>query len=345
MNQNSYLQAVSYYFPKRFNTNADLSDEHPEWSVEKIASKTGIEKRYLADESETSGDLGVEAAQHLFEEYNIPRDSIDYIIFCTQSPDYFLPTTACIIQDRLGLQKSCGAFDFNLGCSGFVYGLGIAKGFLLSDQAKSVLLITAETYTKRIHPKDKGNKTIFGDGASASLVTNQYLKGYLNAQILDFSFYTDGSGYDKLMLKNGGFRAGPFKKAEDIYAEGTFIRNDDYIYMDGKSIFDFTAFKVPPSIDDNLKKNNLSVDEIDLFIFHQANAFMMNFVRQRCKIPENKFFVDLADGGNTVSSTIPIALKRAIEKGFDYKNKRVLLSGFGVGLSIGSVVLTFKIDD
>jgi 3-oxoacyl-[acyl-carrier-protein] synthase-3 len=342
---NSYLHAISYYFPKKFNTNSDLSKEHPEWSVEKIASKTGIEKRYLSEENETSGDLGIAAAKLLFEEFHLDKRIIDYVIFCTQSPDYFLPTTACIIQDRLGLSKNCGAFDFNLGCSGFVYGLGIAKGLILSGQAKNVLLITAETYTKKIHPKDKNNKTIFGDGAAAALISKEKIKGLWNAEIKDFVYYTDGSGYDKLILKNGGYRDGTNSNNHDVYQDDVYIRNDNYIYMDGKSIFDFTAFHIPPNIENNLMLNGLSISEIDFFIFHQANKYMINFVRQRCNIPEDKFCVDLADGGNTVSSTIPIALRRSIDNGFKYTNSKVLLSGFGVGLSIGSVILNFINND
>jgi 3-oxoacyl-[acyl-carrier-protein] synthase-3 len=342
MFKTSYLQAISYHFPKNFNTNSDLVQEHPEWSVEKIAAKTGIEKRYVADTNETSSDLGVEAANRLFKEYQISKESIDYVIFCTQSPDYFLPTSACMIQERLGLENECGAFDYNLGCSGFIYGLGFAKGLILSNQASNVLLITAETYTKSIHPKDKSNKTIFGDGATASLISGSKLAGFWNAEIKEFSYYTDGKGYDKLILRNGGFRYKNGNQSEDIYEGDTFHNNDNYIYMDGKSIFDFTAFEVPRNIDKCYLKNNVNIEAVDLFVFHQANKFMINFVRNRCKIPESKFYIDLADGGNTVSSTIPIALKRAIEKGYNHNNKRVLLSGFGVGLSIGSVLIHFK---
>jgi len=342
---NSYLHAISYFFPKKFNTNSDLSKEHPEWSVEKIAAKTGIEKRYLSDETETSGDIGIEAAKLLFDEFNIEKKIIDYVIFCTQSPDYFLPTTACILQDRLGLNKNCGAIDFNLGCSGFVYGLGLAKGLIFSGQASNVLLITAETYTKKIHPKDKNNKTIFGDGAAATFVSKEKMEGLWNADIKDFVYYTDGSGFDKLILKNGGYRGAIHENNVDVYQDGVYISNDNFIFMDGKSIFDFTAFHIPPNIEKTLKLNGLSISDVDYFIFHQANKFMMNFVRQRCNIPEEKFCVDLADGGNTVSSTIPIALRRSIDKGFKYAKTKVLLSGFGVGLSIGSVILNFDNND
>ncbi|MEN6462598.1 MAG: ketoacyl-ACP synthase III [Syntrophomonas sp.] len=345
MIQNSYLQAVSYYFPLKYNTNSDLSREHPEWSVEKIATKTGVGKRYMADENETASDLGVEAANLLFREYQIQKESIDYLIFCTQSPDYFLPTSACIIQDRLGLKNECGAFDFNLGCSGFVYGLALAKGLIFSNQAANVLLITAETYTKSIHPKDKSNKTIFGDGAAAALITSTKSERYWNAEIKEFSYHTDGKGYNKLILKNKGFRFGHESKSDDVYEDGVFVKNDDFIFMDGKAIFDFTAFEVPRNIEKCQLINNLSMDNVDLYIFHQANRFMINFIRQRCRIPEDKFLIDLADGGNTVSSTIPIALRRVIDNGFNYQHKTVLLSGFGVGLSIGTVIIQFRDND
>ena len=336
----TYLQAVSYYFPEECLNNEMLSNMHPEWSVDKISLKTGIYNRYLSASDETAGDMAIKAANKLFNEYLIDKSDIDFVILCTQSPDYFLPTTACIIQNRLGLNKNCGALDFNLGCSGFIYGLGLAKGLITSDQARNVLLITSETYTKSIHPLDKSNKTIFGDGAAACLITLDSRDSFWNAEIMKFSYFTDGAGFDKLIIKNGGMRNRKVKNSNDVCENNTFVSNDDYIFMDGKAIFDFTAFEVPKLFTENLQKNELQISDIDLFIFHQANEYMLNFVRNRCKIPENKFYINLRDGGNTVSSTIPIALKRAYEESRFHKDNKLLLCGFGVGLSMGAVVLS-----
>ncbi len=318
-----------------------LSEMHPEWSVDKISAKTGIFKRYITALDETAGDMALKAAGKLIEEYHINKKNIDYVILCTQSPDYFLPTTACIIQDRLGLNKNCGAMDYNLGCSGFIYGLGLAKGLILSEQAKNILLITSETYTKHIHPLDKSSKTIFGDGAAACLVSFNHSSSFWNAEIMDFSYFTDGAGYDKLIIRNGAMRNKSVGNSIDVYEDDTFLSNDDYIYMDGKAIFDFTSFEVPKLLNENLQKNKLQINDVDLFIFHQANKYMLNFVRNRCNIPEDKFYINLKDGGNTVSSTIPIALKRASEESRFKKDSKLLLCGFGVGLSMGAIVLNF----
>ena len=337
----AFLQAISYYFPEQSLSNEKLSEMHPEWSVDKISTKTGIYNRYQSASDETAGDMAVKAAEKLIEEYHIDKNEIDFVMLCTQSPDYFLPTTACIIQDKLGLNKNCGALDFNLGCSGFIYGLGLAKGLIASDQATNVLFITSETYTKHIHPLDKSNKTIFGDGAAACLISSNNKTDFWNAELMKFTYATDGSGFENLIIKNGAMKNRVFGNAKDVIEENVFVRNDDYLFMDGKAIFDFTAFEVPKILNENLQKNCLKIDDVDLFIFHQANAYMLNFIRNRCKIPEDKFYIDIKDGGNTVSSTIPIALKRASEKSLIKKNNKLLLCGFGVGLSMGAVVLNF----
>ena len=260
-------------------------------------------------------------------------------MFCTQSPDYLLPTTACILQYKAGLPKSCGALDFNLGCSGIIYGLGLAKGLVETGQAKNVLLVTAETYTKFIHPKDKSNKTLFGDGAAVALITSEPDISSFHAYICNFSYGTDGSGYDNLIVRNSGMRHQCIKNEDLIDEEGNFVLNDDYLYMNGKEIFNFTAFQIPPLINKVLSENYLSLDDVAMFIFHQANEYMLDFVRKRCKIPEENFYISLHDGGNTVSSTIPIAMRRAIDEHKLQKGDKVLLAGFGVGLSMGGVVV------
>ena len=166
----AFIQGISYHLPDTILTNKEIVEQFPEWTEEKIVSKIGIKERRVAGEKETAADLAVMAAEKLFTEYSIDRSSIDYLIFCTQSADYILPTTACIIQDRLGLSTSIGAIDVNQGCSGWIYGLSLAKGLLLGEMANKILLVTSETYSKYLHPRDKGNRTIFGDGAAATLI-------------------------------------------------------------------------------------------------------------------------------------------------------------------------------
>lgn len=336
----AYINYISSYLPKNVRTNEDIANRHPEWSVEKISLKVGIEQRHLAGENETAGDMAFLAAEKLINDNKINREEIDYVILCTQSPDYMLPSTACILQHRLGLPKHCGAFDFNLGCSGYVYGLGIAKGFILSGQAKRVLLLTAETYNKYISDEDKGNKTIFGDGATATLVTTESIEGALNFEIGNFTYGTDGSGAESLIVRNGASRH-PVHDGKDEYDdEGNYVRNDNHIYMDGKAIFNFTAFEVPKLVKENLASNGMAKEDIDLFVFHQANAYMLDTVRKRCGIDAMKFFVDIKTVGNTVSSSIPIAMVKANEQGVLKEANHILISGFGVGLSMAAVILS-----
>ena len=337
----AFLQHIETYFPVNFLSNEQISLEHPEWSVEKISSKTGINNRYIAAENETSSDMAFQAADKLLQKHNL-REKIDYILFCTQSPDYFLPTSACILQEKLQLRKNIGALDFNLGCSGYIYGLGMAKGLIISGQAKNVLLITAETYSKFINKNDKSNRTIFGDAATASLINNETLADGMNAQIGNFDYGTDGSGSDYLIVKNGGQRNITNEENIQFDEEGNFLSNDNNLFMNGKEIFNFTANEIPPLVKTNLISNQTETENVDLFIFHQANAFMLNFIRNRCKIPKEKFYINIENIGNTVSNTIPIALKYAQEEGKIDKNKKIMLCGFGVGLSMGSVVLEIK---
>ena len=338
----AYINGISYYLPEKVLTNEDLNNEHPEWSVEKISLKTGIKERHIAGENESSGDMALKAIDVFFNQHTaIEKNDIDFLILCTQSPDYFLPTTACILQDKANLPKTCGALDFNLGCSGYIYGLGLSKGLVDSGQAKNILLVTSETYSKFINSKDKSNKTLFGDAATVSLITSIPNREYFSAEIGDFVYGTDGSGFGNLIVKNGRMKSVDSSSAFDQYDEnGIFVRNDDYLYMDGKAIFNFTAFEVPPLVDNVLSKNKCEIHNINLFIFHQANAYMLDFVRNRCKIPREKFYVSMEDVGNTVSSTIPIALKRAFDRGvLKNEQQNIVLAGFGVGLSMGAVVI------
>lgn len=330
----AYIKAISYYLPDKVVTNEQLVVEFPEWSVDKIAKKVGINKRHIAAGDETAGDMAIKAAETLFAENQIDKSSIDFVLLCTQSPDYFLPSTSCIIQDKLGLPTNCGAFDFNLGCSGYEYGLAVAKGLIAGGIAKNILLLTSETYNKHIHPKDKGNRTIFGDGASASLIS---IEGF--AKIGDFILGTDGSGYDRLIHKTGAMRQ--YQPLNDFRNdENGNTLSSDHLFMDGKAIFDFTANIVPPMIEETLAKNELTMKDVDLFVFHQANKYMINYLRKLMEIDNDKFYIYMESVGNTVSSTIPIALCEAKKEGKLHGN--VVLAGFGVGLSYGATVLKIK---
>lgn len=331
----AYIKGISYYLPEKVVTNEELLQEFPEWSVDKVAKKVGVNSRHLAGVSETAGDMAEKAARNLFAEYGVSPEEIDFILLCTQSPDYFLPSTACILQNRLGIPTSAGALDYNLGCSGCVYGMAMAKGLIAGGIAKNVLLLTAETYNKYLHPSDKSNRSIFGDGAAACLISTEGM-----AEIGDFSLGTDGSGAEKLIVRTGAARYGKPTGKSEVDDEG-HTRYDDYLYMDGGGIFNFTLDAVPAMMKDILAKNSLTNDGVDYYVFHQANKFMLNTIRKVCVLPKDKFYVNLEETGNTVSSTVMIALKQCLDAGTIHKGMSVMVAGFGVGLSWGGTILKF----
>lgn len=331
----TYIEAISYYLPERILTNEQISNEFPEWTVEKINSKIGIKERHISAEDETAADMAVKAAEKLLSEFSIDKNTIDYLIFVTQSPDYILPTTACIIQNRLGLSTSIGAIDVNQGCSGFIVGISIAKCLILGGLANHVLLLTAETYSKYLHPRDKGNRTIFGDAAAATLIGKEGI-----AEIGDFSFGTDGRGAENLIVKTGAARNR--KPINDLhYTEYGNPKSSDNLYMDGSAILNYTLDIIPDLVIDVLKKNSLEIEDIDLHIYHQANKYIANLQRRKLKIPEEKYYCFYEKVGNTVSSTIPIAIKEAINDGSIKTGFKVLSVAQGLGYSWGGVVLQF----
>lgn len=308
----AWIKAIASYLPENILSNEDLVKEFPEWTVDKIGGKVGINSRHIASDCEKVSDMAIKAAEALFAQHpEIQRSSIDFVLLCTQSPDYPLPSTSCIIQDRLGLPTKCGALDFNLGCSGYEYGLALAKSLIVSGIANNVLLLTAEQYTKYLDKQDKGNRTIFGDGASATVISTDGI-----GRIGEFVLGTDGSGYDKLIKKEG---------------EGLF--------MDGPAIFEFSSGVVPDMIDDTLKANGIAMEDVSMFVFHQANKYMINYLRKLIGIEKERFYVDMEEVGNTVSSTVPIALESALSKNLIHG--KTVLAGFGVGLSWGATVIDF----
>lgn len=326
----AFIKDIAYYLPEAVLTNEQIAEMFPEWSAEKVANKVGITERHISAADETATDMAYKAAEALFAQ-GIDRSCVDFVLLCTQSGDYFLPSSACLLQDRLGLSKHCGALDFNLGCSGYEYGLAMAKGLIMAGIAKNILLLTAETYTKYIHPQDKGNRTIFGDGASASLISTE---GF--AEIGEVVVGTDGSGAENLIVRSLGARhKEPLNDLRITEEDG--LVSGDHLYMHGGNVFDFTADVVPPMVEELLRKSGLQQDEVDLWIFHQANKYMINYLRKLLEIDKEKFYFYMEHVGNTVSSTIPIAMVEARREGRLHGN--VLLAGFGVGLSWGGVML------
>lgn len=331
----AFIKAISYYLPQNKLTNATLSALFPEWGVEKIANKIGIDTRHIAANDEFASDMAIAVAQKLFAEHSINPADINFILYCTQSPDYFLPTTACIIQNKLGIPVKAGALDFNLGCSGYVYGLALAKGLIAAGIATNILLLTSETYSKFIHPKDKGNRTIFGDAAAATLISTE---GF--AAIGNFELGTDGKGAENLMVKQGAIRY-PEKSADTIQDGYGNEQSPGNLHMDGPEIFAFTSKEIPALITDTLKKNRVSKADIGQFILHQANQYMLEHLRKKMDIAPENFYIYMANVGNTVSSSVPIALYEAMKEKQVAAQMKWLLAGFGVGYSWAGTVITF----
>ncbi|PNY34581.1 ketoacyl-ACP synthase III [Rhodopirellula baltica] len=314
---------ISVHFPERVETNEQLQQEFPKWDLPLIEEKTGIRQRHVAAEGETSSDLAVKASEKLFSDYGIDRESIDFLLFCTQTPDYPLPTTSCLIQDRLSLRTSCGALDFNLGCSGYVYGLAMAEGLIQSGMAKRILFLTAETYTKYIDADDRSLRTIFGDAAAATLITAEATPSLWGCQ-----FGSDGSGGDMLLVGDGGARA-----ACDAIKPRHRKRWKSRLYMDGPSLINFTVDAVPRMIDDILSENGLSDSDISMYLMHQATWKMLDQLRQRMGIDSHRLPIELSEIGNTVSCTLPILIDQLRKAGRLDRESVNMLVGFGVGLS------------
>lgn len=314
---------VAVHLPERVETNEELASAYPEWNVEAIQAKTGITRRHIAAPGECASDLGVAAAQRLFHEFDIDPHSIDFLLLCTQTPDYPLPTTACLIQERLRLPTSVGALDFNLGCSGFVYGLALADGLVRTGSVNRVLLITAETYSRYIHQDDRSLRTIFGDGAAATLI-----EANDTPSLSAFQYGTDGSGADTLLSTKGGAR--PETQAHKPRHRHRW-KSD--LYMDGPSLMSFTVAAVPRLVDDILGDAGLTSDDVNLFLMHQATRKMLEQLRQRLGLDESRLPINLDDCGNTVSSTIPILIRTLRDAGTIPFQSRNMMVGFGVGWS------------
>lgn len=314
---------ISIHFPERCETNQQLQSQFPEWDIPLIEEKTGIQSRYIAAPGETAADLAVRACEKLFAEHDVDRQSIDFVLLCTQTPDYPLPTTACLLQTRLDLRSSCGAIDFNLGCSGFVYGLALAEGLIQSGAAKRILLVTAETYTKYIDSEDRSLRTIFGDAAAATLINAS------DTRTLEaFQFGTDGSGADTLLVGDGGAR-----EPHDAIKPRHRKRWKSRLYMDGPSLMSFTVVAIPKLIEEILELAELSMTDIDLFLLHQATHKMLAQMQARLGVNDERLPIRLANCGNTVSCTLPILISQLRNDRRIQNGKPNLLVGFGVGWS------------
>ncbi|MDR1378687.1 MAG: ketoacyl-ACP synthase III [Synergistaceae bacterium] len=334
---NTVIRALSVYLPEKVLDNAELVRQFGNWTEEKIFNKTGVIRRHVVD-GELVSDLATKAGEKLLTEHDVHQEEVDFLLLCTECPDYFLPATACVVQNRLGLRKNVGALDYNLGCSGYIYGLALAKGLIAARVARKILLITADTITRVIHPKDKSTRAIFGDAAAATLLEASQEEG-----VGLFELGTDGSGANKLIIPAGAWACPSSSETRQETANrwGN-VRTPENLYMNGPEVLSFTLEVAPPCFDSIMRLNGTSLSEIKFVVLHQASRMLLEKVRDALEIPQEKFVFDIENHGNTTSCTIPIALRDIELTGRLKKGDKVLIMGFGVGLSWGGTVLTWQ---
>jgi len=327
---------VAHFLGSETTTYDDIATAHPAWDMAKLAKSVGIRQLPRAADDEFSSVLATRAAERLFEKSDVDRSEVDFVLLVTQTPDYPLPTTACLVQEALGLRQEIGALDIRLGCSGYVYALGLTKGLIESGQARCILLLTADVLSKMVNKDDKATAPVFGDAGTATLI-----EAAVEGGIGPLVYGTDGSGAGALIVPGGSVRPGSsLNPASGTEARGLTTHGFD-LYMDGSAVFNFTLAVVPPLVRETTAKAGWALDDVDLFVFHQANRFMLEHLRKKLRIQPERFWLEMEDVGNTGPSTVPLALSQASDAGRLTPGMRIVLAGFGVGLSWAGAALTW----
>ena len=316
------IKDIQIYLPDGVLDNKELIEKFG-FEAEFLEQKIGITSRRIAKDK-TVSDMAVHAAERLFKENaDLSPGDVELLVVCTQNPDFKIPHTAAIVQDRLGLPL-ISTFDINLACSGYIYSLAVIISLMETQGIGNAVLVTSDAYSKVIDKTDRDTMAIFGDAATATWIAPGGL-----CHPMKYSLGTNGKDYDKLIVRNTASGT-----------ESSLPDNREVLFMNGREIFNFMMKCIPEDTGKCLEKNDLTIDNIDYFIFHQANKYMLDCLRKRMRIPENKMVYDLENTGNTVSSSIPIALKHLMEKE-DLSGSRIFISGFGAGLSWASTILHF----
>lgn len=331
------IEAISCAFPQCSLTNNELRAIYPEWDFDRLEERTGVFKRYVASEGETALDFALRACQVLETQGRLKAGDIGAIIFCTQSPDYIMPPNSCVLHGKLSLGPEVLAFDINLACSGYIYGLKLADSLIRSGTTSRVLLATADTYSRYIHPGDRATRCLFGDGGAVSIISVSQNDG---RGFRDIQCGTAGKHYEKFIIHAGGMRfpRSP-ETAQEMVDKSGNVRTEENIKMDGLGVLSFFNATVACSVRETLTRNGLTISDVDLFVFHQASQLALDSLRRLMDIPERKMVYDLAEIGNLVSASIPVALSRAFDRGQANRGQLALLCGFGVGLSWGTALV------
>lgn len=323
---------IEYYLPEQVVHNSYFREKFPEWNVDQTALRTGVLERHIARQDETAYDLALAAALKLLDKNPPLREKVDGIIFCTQSPDYVMPSNAFLLQRDLGLKKNTLAFDYNLACSGFIYGLMMATSFIRSGVACNLLLVTADTYSKHLREDDRSTRMLFGDGAAVSWIGQVDNCGAepLIRSFGNFALSSDGTGWDQFVIRSGASRQPQSCQAETDY--------NDKIAMNGLWVLNFVNDRVIKQLRELLASNQLEAEEIDQFFIHQASGLALDSLGKKLNVSNDQMFSNLASIGNTVSASVPILIKDYFSQNTLPQGSRLLLSGFGVGYSWASVL-------
>ncbi|QUN06899.1 ketoacyl-ACP synthase III [Shewanella yunxiaonensis] len=314
--ENVGISAIAATVPGKCINNSDLSSVYGEIEVKKLISSIGVEQRHISGEFVTSADLCLDAARNLFKNVSVPVEKVQAVIFVSQTPDYQLPATACILQDKLGIPTSSMAFDINMGCSGYVYGLQVASS-LINSGLKNVLLLVGDTVSKIVKPHDRSTELLFGDAGTATLVS------FTDNSKITFEFGTDGSGFEHIIAKVPKVKRKLLGRAD----------NYSFLEMNGGEVFSFTLRTVPKLVNGFIENLGLTPDYIDNCFYHQANHFMLKHLSKKSKFTQQQVPISIDRFGNTSGASIPLTLCYSPRN--SYKN--TLLVGFGVGLSWGIV--------
>jgi 3-oxoacyl-[acyl-carrier-protein] synthase-3 len=335
------ITAMHYCVPTRRLTNADLAERFGERQLKSIVKMAGISERRVVAPGETAADLAYWAARRLLEDRQIDPQTIDLLLFASQTGDYQIPATACVLHGRLGLAERCAAFDINLGCTSYPYSLSVAHSMITAGVAHRALVLNADTLTTVIHPLDRGLVPLHGDGAAATLVESA--AGPYGFR--GFFLGTDGSGAQHLMIPASGARIPRSEETKrEITDESGIVRTQEHLYMNGPAIFHFSVYKIPEVIRQALAQLDLTADDLDLVVLHQANKTMVDMVYRALEVPEEKRFYFMDRIGNLSGASTPVVLAEAWRQGRIRPGTRTLLASFGVGLSWGVAVIEWPAD-